>query len=236
MNERQFTSPEAWVVADAPPAERTAFIHRTYQHLALAILAFVGVEALLLSLNGIESLIGAMVGGRFSWFLVLGAFMGVSYVADQWAQNSTSRGMQYLGLGVYVVAEAIVFLPLMYIAAFKVGGDVIPKAAFTTLIVFGGLTAMVLVSKKDFSFLGGILRVAGFGALGLIGVSLLFGFTLGTLFAVAMAVFAGGCVVYNTSNLLHRYSPNQHVAAALSLFASIALMFWYILRIFLRRN
>jgi FtsH-binding integral membrane protein len=46
-----------------------------------------------------------------------------------------------------------------------------------------------------------------------------------------MVAFAGGAILYDTSNILHRYNTNQHVAAALSLFASVALLFWYILRI-----
>ncbi|MBK8011563.1 MAG: Bax inhibitor-1/YccA family protein [Deltaproteobacteria bacterium] len=220
-------------VAAATLAERSEFIHRTYQHLALAIAAFIGIEALLLSIPGIESFIAPMISSRIGWLVVLGAFMGVSYVADRWASTTTSRSTQYMGLGLYIVAEAVVFLPLLYYAAYIVGGDVLIKATVTTGVVFGGLTATVLLSKRDFSFLGGILRVAGFGALGLIAVSLIFGFSLGSIFAGAMAVFAAGTIVYSTSNVLHRYRPDQHVAASLSLFASVALLFWYILSLFL---
>lgn len=223
------------MTADTPSAaasalaERTEFLHRTYQHLALAIAAFIGLEALLLSIPGIESFVAMMTSSRAGWLLVLGAFMGVSYVADRWASATTSRATQYVGLGLYIVAEAVIFLPLLYYAAYVVGGDVLVKSAVTTGVVFGGLTATVLISKRDFSFLGGFLKVAGFGAMGLIVVSLLFGFTLGNLFAGAMAVFAAGAIVYSTSNILHRYRPDQHVAAALSLFASVALLFWYVL-------
>ena len=49
-----------------------------------------------------------------------------------------------------------------------------------------------------------------------------------------MVVFASGAILYNTSNLLHRYDPDQYVAAALSLFASVALLFWYVLQILMR--
>jgi len=81
-----------------------------------------------------------------------------------------------------------------------------------------------------------ILVIGAFAALGLIISSSLFGFTLGNLFAFAMVAFAGTAILYDTSNVLHRYNTNQHVAAALSLFASIALLFWYILRIFTSRR
>jgi FtsH-binding integral membrane protein len=78
--------------------------------------------------------------------------------------------------------------------------------------------------------------IGSFAALGLIVASLLFGFTLGNLFSFAMVAFAGTAILYNTSSVLHRFNTNQHVAAALTLFASIALLFWYILRIFTSRR
>ncbi len=224
---------DPWTVASAGTNAQTEFIHKTYQHVALALLAFVGLEALLLHTPGVEKLVSLMVGGRFSWLVVLGLYMAVSTVADRWASSAVNVGKQYLGLALYVGAVSVVWLPLLYIASYHAGADVIPKAAMVTGIVFGGLTAMVLISKKDFSFLGGILRVMGFGALALIVVSVFFPFTLGTVFAGFLAVFAAGSIVYNTSNLVHRYRPGQHVAAALSLFASIALLFYYILTLFL---
>lgn len=227
-----YNPPDAWSVAQSPAEQKAEFIQKTYQHLALAILAFVGIEALLLNTPGIEDLVRTMMGGRWSWFIVLALFMLVSHVATRWAQSSTSLSQQYLGLGLYVVAEAVIFVPLLFIAQ-AYAPDVIPKAAVVTLVTFGGLTAIVFTTKANFGFLGGILSVAGMAALGAIGISLLFGFNLGTWFSVIMVVFAGGAIVYQTSNILHEYRPGQHVAAALALFASVALMFWYVLRIFL---
>ena len=70
--------------------------------------------------------------------------------------------------------------------------------------------------------------------LGLIVASFIFPISLGLWFSGAMVVFASGAILYNTSNLLHRYDPDQYVAAALSLFASVALLFWYVLQILMR--
>ncbi len=223
-------------VADLSQVERAEFLHKTYQHLAASIIAFIALEALLLNIPGIENLVYSMIGGRFSWFIVLALFMGVSHVATSWAHNATSFHKQYMGLGLYIVAEAIIFVPLMYIAANFAGPEVIPMAALITGVVFGGLTAMVLLSKKDFSFLGSFLAIGGFAALGIIGAGLLFGFSLGTWFAGAMVVFAAGAITYHTSNALHVYKPGQHVAAALGLFASVALLFWYVLSILSSRR
>ena len=227
-----YNPPDAWSVAQSSAEQRADFIQKTYQHLALAILAFVGIEALLLNTPGIENLVQTMMGGRYSWLIVLGVFMVVSHFATSWAQSSTSLATQYFGLGLYVVAQAIIFVPIMYIASLY-APDVIPKAGVTTLAVFGGLTAFVFMTKANFSFLGGILAVVSWAALGAIGISIVFGFNLGTWFSAAMVVFAGGAIVYQTSNIVHEYRPGQHVAAALALFASVALLFWYILRIFM---
>lgn len=77
----------------------------------------------------------------------------------------------------------------------------------------------------------GFLTVGAFVALGFILCSILFGFSLGLIFAAVMVVFAAGSVLYTTSNILHHYSPNQHVAASLALFSSVALLFFYILQV-----
>ena len=129
------------------------------------------------------------------------------------------------------VAEAVIFLPLLYIAATRSTPDVIPIAGLITGLLFAGLTATAFMTRKDFSFLGGILTVGGFVALGAIICSIIFGFTLGLLFAAIMVFFAGGAILYTTSNLIHHYRTDQHVAAALALFASVMLLFFYVLRV-----
>ena len=222
--------------AQATQSERMAFIRRTYAHLAGAIFAFVALEYVFFSTSIAKSVSQTLLGSRYGWLLVLVAFIGVSYVADKWARSDTSQGMQYLGLTLYVAAEALIFVPLLYIAAHYSDPSVIPTAAVTTLILFGGLTGIVFLTKKDFSFLGGALGLLMFGAVGVIVASILFGFTLGLLFSSVMALLAAGYVLYYTSRVLHHYRTDQHVSAALTLFAAIALMFWYILRILMNRR
>jgi FtsH-binding integral membrane protein len=216
---------------------RAAFIRRTYAHLAGAILAFIGLETLLLNVVTEETIIRMFGGSRYSWLIVLAAFMGASWLAQMWARSETSVGMQYLGLGLYVVAEAIIFLPLLYIAAFYVKDKtIIPTAGILTLAVFGGLTLAVFLTKKDFSYLAPILTVGSMIALGVIVAGVIFGFSLGLFFCFAMVALLSGFILYETSNVMLHYRTTQHVAAALALFSSIATLFWYILRILMILN
>lgn len=218
-------------VATAGVNERVAFLRKTYAHLGGAILTFVALTAFL-----VNSSIGAawtqMVMG-ISWFLVLALFIGVSWIAERWANSDTSRTMQYVGLGVYVLAEALIFTPILFIAANYFEGPIIQQAGITTLLLFAGLTATVFITKKDFSFLRGALSVGMMVALAAIVLSLLFGFSLGLFFVIAMIALASGYILFYTSRVLAHYPPTHYVAASLSLFASVALLFWYILQLFM---
>ncbi len=225
------------LVADSPEQARAAFIRKTYAHLAGAIALFVLLEALLLSLGLGERVLSLLGASQFSWLLVMGAFMAVSWLAEKWANQGTSLGMQYAGLALYTVGEAFIFLPMIYLAVQMTGdASLLTQAAMITGAMVIGISAVALTTKKDFSFLGGMLKVGGFLALGLIFASFFLPISLGLWFSAAMVIFASGSILYNTSNLIHRYQPGQHVAAALSLFASVALLFWYVLRILMRRN
>ncbi len=209
---------------------RARFIVRTYNHLFGAILLFTLIEIGLFA-SGIAPVIAQLMMGT-SWLLVLGAFMIVSWLASRVAHTSTSKPAQYAALGGFVLAESIIFIPLLYIAAVYAPGA-IQSAGIVTMVGFAGLTAIAFVTRKDFSFLGSILRWAGLCALLLIGASLLFGLQLGTFFSVGMVALAGAAILYDTSNVLHHFPEDRYVGAALQLFASVALMFWYVLRLFI---
>lgn len=238
MNMNDYTTTFGNSAADALPQKRAQFIRKTYLLLAAAIAAFIGVEVVLFS-TGAAVTIASLVfnGGSIGWLVVLGLFMGISFLANRWAVSEVSAVTQYLGLGVFILAEAVIFVPLLFIAAYyATDPNVILKAGVTSIGLFLGITATVFITRSDFSFLGPILAIGGFAALGFIISSAIFGFSLGTIFAFVMVAFAGSAILYETSNVLHRFNTNQHVAASLALFASVALLFWYILQIFSSRD
>lgn len=236
MNQNPYESsyvPFGNVAAQAAADERAIFIRNTYLHLLGAVLVFAAIEAVALTMfNEQIGRFSATVTSGYTWLIVLGAFMGVSFLAERWAHSDTSRSMQYLGLSLYVVAQSIIFLPLMYVAD-RFAPGAITSAGIVSAVVFGGLTMVVLVTKADFSFLRSALIVSGLAGVGLIIASIVMGFQLGIWFSVLMILVASISILYNTSNVLHSYHTSQYVAASLSLFASVALLFWYVLRLFM---
>jgi FtsH-binding integral membrane protein len=221
-------------VAEAEADVRAAFIRRTYAHLAGAVALFVALEAVLLRSPLAELMMRAIAGNRYGWLMILGGFMLASWLARSLAANMRSTPAQYAGLAFYVFAQAVLFIPLLYIAVNFSSPDVLPTAALLTGILFLALTGVVFITRTDFSFLRTALMVGGLVALGAIVAGAIFGFTLGLWFSVAMVAFAAGAILYDTSNILHHYGVDQHVPAALELFASVALLFWYILQLTMR--
>jgi FtsH-binding integral membrane protein len=212
--------------------DRSTFIWKCYAHVVVAILAFAAVSVYLFT-SGISAAIAAPMMNN--WFLVLGAFILASWGATHVAHRIESKNAQYAAFAAFIVVEALIFAPMLYIAYMMEPG-IIDSAAGVTVLGSVGLIAVAMITRKDFSFLRGMLVWIGILALVAIAGSLLFGFQLGTWFSVAMIGFAGAAVLYDTSNIMHHYPQDRYVAASMALFASIAMMFWYILRLFMSRD
>ena len=209
---------------------RSQFIVRTYNHLFGAIVAFAAIEFALFASGLAENIAQAMFGT--SWMIVLGVFMVTSWLASKVAHTAESKAAQYAALGAYVVLEALIFVPLLFIAN-TVAPGAIQSAGIVTMLAFAGLTAIDFITRKDFSFMRGFLMFGGVLALVAIVGGVIFGFQLGLWFSVAMVGLAGASILYDTSNVIHHFPEDRYVGASLELFASVALMFWYVLRIFI---
>jgi hypothetical protein len=212
---------------------RAGFLRRTYLTLFAAVGGFVLLEIALFQTSVPEAMFQFLAGGRYRWLLFLGGFVVLGGLMSRVALAARSRTTQVLGLAGYVVIEGLIFLPLLLVANSYADGGVIQSAAFVTLAAFAGLTATVFITGQDFSFLRGVVVYGFVIALVAIVAGVLFGFQLGTWFSIGMVGLAGASILYETSNVLHHYPEDRHVAAALSLFASVAIMFYYVLILFL---
>lgn len=216
--------------ADAQRDERVAFIQKVYAHVGGALLLFMGLVGLLIH-SPIAAPLAQFAFGN--WWAILIAYMAAGWVAQRMAQSGASPTVQYAGLGLFALAEALIFTPLLYILHEVVpgGDDLILQAGILTLVIFGGLTAAVLLTKADYSFLRNFLYVGMFAAFGLMLVAAFTSFSLGTWFIVGMVVLMAGFILYETSNVLHHYPTTQSVAAALAIFSSLTTLFWYVLQL-----
>jgi FtsH-binding integral membrane protein len=222
------TLPGFTPVSEVSTEARAKFISNTYGHVAAAILLFTTIEMWLFSTGRVVGLSQWIMS--FNWLVIIGALMLVSWGATRVAHTVDSKPMQYLALAGFVIMEAIIFAPLLLLAA-TIAPGIIESAVGITLLGVGGLTAVAFITRKDFSFMRGMLMWTGVLAVVAIVGSVLFGFELGTWFSVAMIGFAGAAVLYDTSNIIHHYPEDRYVGAAIALFASIALMFWYVLKL-----
>ena len=220
------------VVAALPGEARAGFIRRTYAHVAGASALLAIVEGLILKAGFGADLLSFLGAGTMNFLIYLGLFIGASVVAENWAHSEKSREMQYLGLGVYVVVQAIILAPAMHLAQLYAPNAIIDAAIATGALVTG-LTYVCVTTKKDFSFMGPAIAIVSIVAIGLGVAGAMFGFNLGVAFAGAIVVLAAASVLYSTSNIMHHYQEHQHVGAALGLFASVALMFRFMLQLFM---
>ena len=223
-------APYSMPVSELSADARGSFLVRTYSHLALAIILFVSLEVWFFNSSIASAIVG--VFSSVSWLLVLGGFMILSWLATFLSQPSLSRPVQYGGLIFYVLLQAIITVPLLAVANQSAPGT-IASAAQATLGGFFLLTGVVVVTRKDFSFLRTFLIWGGLLGLATVVCATLFHFDLGTWFSVAMVVLAGGSMLYTTSSIMRDYPENADLAAAIQLFAAVALMFWYVLRLFI---
>ena len=218
-------------VADAQQEERVAFIRKVYAHVGGAVAFLVVLIAIIINTPSIVEPLAGMVFGN--WWLAFGAFFVASMAAHKMAESRANPGLQYAGLGLYAFAESLLLGPLLWLIRTHMnGGDqIIMQAGIFTLMIFGGLTAFVMITKSDFSFLRGMLTLAMWAVLALIVVSFVTGFSLGTWFAMGMVVLMSGFILWETSNVLHHYHTSQYVSASLAIFSSLATLFWYVLQL-----
>jgi len=111
------------------------------------------------------------------------------------------------------------------------GGQIVATSMAATSLIFLALSAYVLTSRKDFSFMGGFLMV---------GILVAFMAGLGAIFfevaALSLAVSAmfvllmSGLILYETSNIIHGGETN-YIMATVTLFVAIFNLFTSLLHL-----
>lgn len=222
-------------VATLGVSDRVAFLRKAYGLLGISLLVWAGASAAFFRFATETSYKWSKwaLSGNLNWLAVIGLLM-VSGMAAQWlARSEKSRAVQLIGLGVEVAAWTFLLQPLLWVLfiKFKPAGAqaILAQGTVATLVIFTGLTATVFITKKDFSFLRGVITVGMFAAMGIIVASMLFGFTLGLVFTGALIALLALKILYDTSLMLNYFPPTHYVSAALMLFGTVATLFWNII-------
>ena len=225
--------PGAWgsygleTAARASVEERMGFIRKVYAlFFAATLFAIGGVLAGL----SFEPLL--MFAFRHPWVMFLAMLGGV--LGAQAVRHVP--GVNLAALFGFTTLTGVVISPLIAIIRQANPGS-IPAAGLLTVGIFGGLTAYVFVSKKDFSFMRGMLTT-GLIVVILAGVVNIFlgASALGFGVAAAALLLFSGFVLYDTSNIIRRYPVNEYVAGALSLYLDAFNIFLALLRILNSRD
>jgi len=228
-------------IEDAPTEEQVIFYRKTYLTAGFSFLAWVFVIFGLFHSNIAQGLLDTM--GNVSWLLVLGIFLATSFICGK-LQFSDKTGLQYLGLGIYIVAYAIIFLPIINFAVEHVCyGDwysavdtVFMPALVAVGTIFAALTAMVFLTQKDFSFLKNFVVFGSFLAIGAIVIFSLTEMSMGSWFAIAMIVLMSGTILYETHKIKTEFNTTQYIGAGATLFASFMILLWYFIKLFIDRE
>lgn len=238
-------------VATLGVSDRVTFLRKTYAHLGVSLILFAAITAGMIKYAtefSFKFSVGSGNNGTF--FLVFVMFMLANMGAQRLARSETSRAVQYLGLGIMVTAWSFMLQPMIWYVMLRFGhpaamlshgqlqaslspeaAAIIAESAVITLAIFIGLTLTVFVTKKDFSFMRGVLSIVSFAAMGVILASLLFGFTLGALFSGFVILLMSGYILFQTSLVMSYFPPTQYVSAALMLFGTVATLFMHVLNI-----
>lgn len=223
------TRPGAWgslqaqTAAQASVAERLGFVRKVYALFFLGTLFAVGGVALGFMFPPL--LIFALQHPWIMLFAMLGGVMGAQAVRHV-------PGVNLLALFGFTTLTGVVISPLMALVA-QTNPSSLWQAGLLTVGIFGGLTAYVFVSKRDFSFLRGMI-VTGLIVVilaGLLNVFLVGSGAFGFAIAAATLLLFAGFVLYDTSNIIRRYPANEYVAGALSLYLDAFNIFLALVRI-----
>lgn len=123
MQSHTFGRPIYGATATLGVSERITFLRRTYALLGTALVALAAFTGGMMYFAPETSIAMSRwaLSGSFNWLIVLALFMGVGYLSERLAWSQTSRGLQYLGLGVAVIAQGLLLQPLLWVAIMRFG-------------------------------------------------------------------------------------------------------------------
>jgi FtsH-binding integral membrane protein len=213
-------------VAYASADVRADFIRRVYNLFFVSLLVTVGVGWYCTQPSVLPA-----VTAMFP-ILIIGEFVCIIALMFARKTGNVSIGLLYL----FAAIQGAIFGPVLMMAN-RVAPGVPAQAAVLTVATFGGLSLYAIQSRKDFSYLGGML-FAGLIALVVAGFVMFFVHMplMSMIYSVVGILIFSGYVLYDTSNIMLRLTPDQAVVGAISLYLDLINLFWMILNLLMELN
>ena len=203
----------------AEQLEVSRVLRNTYSLLALT-LAFSGLMAFISQ---------QMHVGYPNVFVVLIGFYGLFFLTNKlrdsaWGLVSTFALTGFMG---YLLGPI-----LNRYLGMQGGAEVVSSAFAMTALVFGGLSAYVLITRKDMSFLGGFITAGFFVLLAAVLAGMFFQISgLQLAISAGFVLFSSVCILFQTSAIIQGGERN-YIMATISLYVSIYNLFISLLQIF----
>jgi modulator of FtsH protease len=223
--ERQMEHVNTGTAQNVTSAQTQKVLRNTYMLLSMT-LAFSALTAgISMSMN---------LGGGAALMMSLAALALVWFVLPRTA--NTAMGLPVVFLFTGLLGAALGPMLNRYLALPN-GSEMVMQALGGTAIIFFSLSAYVLTTKKDFSFMGGFLfvglMVVIVGAIGAMVASYFFGVDI-SLFSLAISgaivLLMSGFILFDTSRIINGGETN-YIMATVGLYLNIYNLFTALLHI-----
>ncbi len=189
-----------------------------------------GLLAITLAFSGVMAFVAQQMRvGYPNIFVVLIGFYGLFFLTNKlkdsvWGLVSTFALTGFMGFLLGPILNRYLGM--------QGGAEVVSSAFAMTALVFGGLSAYVLITRKDMSFLGGFITAGFFVLMGAVLASLFFQISgLQLAISAGFVLFSSVCILFQTSAIIHGGERN-YIMATISLYVSIYNLFVSLLQLF----
>ncbi|MGG2397138.1 Bax inhibitor-1/YccA family protein [Pseudomonas sp. SH1-B] len=189
-----------------------------------------GLLAITLAFSGLVAFLSQRANLPYpNFFVVLIGFYGLFFLTyklrdSAWGLVSTLALTGFMGYTLGPILN-------LYLGMAN-GAEVISSAFSMTALVFFGLSAYVLTTRKDMSFLSGFITAGFFVLLAAVLASIFFQISgLQLAISAGFVLFSSACILFQTSAIIHGGERN-YIMATISLYVSIYNLFVSLLQIF----
>ena len=188
-----------------------------------------GLLAITLLFSGMVAYVAQQMAVPYpNIFVVLIGFYGLFFLTAKlrnsgWGLLSTFALTGFMGYTLGPILNMYLSMPN--------GGDVVAAAMAMTALVFFGLSAYVLITRKDMSFLSGFLMAGFWVLMGAVVANLFFQISgLQLAISAGFVLFSSAAILFQTSAIIQGGERN-YIMATISLYISIYNLFISLLQL-----